>query len=76
MQNNEITSKRKKFINKIVKIVPELSKFNEINLLKNCLLMADMNVQYETAVYINEVLDRYKLISEEDTNNKYIEILM
>ena len=38
--------------------------------------MADINVQYETAVYINEVLDSYRLISEEDTNNKYIEILM
>ena len=38
--------------------------------------MADINVQYEPAVYINEVLDIYNLISEEDTNNKYIEILM
>ena len=50
---------------------------NEMNLLKYCcLLMADINVQYETAVYLNEVLDSYKLISEEDTNNKFIEILM
>ena len=69
-------SKRKQFFNKIVKIVPELSRFNEMNLLKYCLRMADINVQYEPAVYINEVLDNYKLISEEDTNNKYIEILM
>ena len=38
--------------------------------------MADINVHCETAVYINEVLDSYKLISEEDSNNKYIEILM
>ena len=75
-QNNEIMSKRKQFINKIVKIVPELCKFNEMNPLKYCLLTADINVQYDTAVYINEVLDSYKLISEEDTNNKYIEILM
>ena len=38
-----------------------------MNLFKYCLPMADINVQYETAVYINEVLDSYKLISEEDT---------
>ena len=37
----------------IVKIVPEVSKFNEMNLVKYCLLMADINIQYETAVYIN-----------------------
>ena len=75
-QNNEIVSKRKQFTNKIVKIVPELSKFNEMNLIKYCLLMADINVQYETAVYINEVLDSYKLIIEEEKNNKYVEILI
>ena len=38
-QNNEIMNKRKQFINKIVKIVPELSKFNEMNLIKYCLLI-------------------------------------
>ena len=42
-QNNEIMSKRKQFIDKIVKIVPELSKLNEMSLLKYCLLMADIN---------------------------------
>ena len=73
-QNNKIMSKRKQFINKIVKIVPELSKFNEMNLLNYFLLMADINIQYETAVYINEVLDSYKLISEEQRKTMSINI--
>ena len=75
-QNNEIKAIRENFVTKTIKIVPELIKMDEKNIIKYCLIMADSNLQHVTAVYIKDILNTYDLINKSKIDERYIKIFM
>ena len=75
-QSNDMKDIRENFVQEAIKLVPQLSLLDETNVIKYCLIMADRNLQYLTAVYIKNILNTYKLINESKINEEYIKIFM
>ena len=75
-RNDDIKKTREKFIKDVIDIIPEISKLNEKNIIKYCLLMSDSNLHHITATYIKAILNTYDLARNIDINEKYINICM
>ena len=74
--NDNIKKTRGNFINKVIKITPEISKLTKNDIIRYCLSMADSSLHHVTAMYIKDILHTYDLAHNIDINEKYINIFM
>ena len=74
--NDDIKKTREKFIKDVIDIIPEISKLNEKNIIKYCLLMSDSNLHLITATYIKDILNTYDVARNIEINEKYLKIFM
>ena len=57
------------FLQKVKNILPEIKQFENENIIKYCMTMADPNLHLSTAIFIKEIISSYQKEEEIKINN-------